>query len=43
MNSFNVMLHQDIGHGLVLETGYVGTRAVRPLVNMNVNASVPGT
>ena len=43
VNSFNVMLQQDMGHGLVLETGYVGTRAVRPLVNMNVNASAPGT
>jgi hypothetical protein len=42
INSFNFMVQQEV-KGLVLETGYVGARAVRPLVNMNANASPPGT
>jgi hypothetical protein len=42
INSFNLMVQQQ-WKGLVFETGYVGTRAIRPLVNMNVNASPPGT
>ncbi|HTD21043.1 MAG TPA: TonB-dependent receptor [Terriglobales bacterium] len=42
INSFNFMVQQE-WKGLVLETGYVGARAIRPLVNMNVNASPPGT
>jgi hypothetical protein len=42
VNSFNLMVEQA-WKGFVLETGYVGARAIRPLVNMNVNASAPGT
>ena len=42
INSFNFMVEQE-WKGLVLETGYVGARAIRPLVNMNVNAQAPGT
>jgi len=42
INSFNLMVQQE-WKGIVLETGYVGARAIRPLVNMNVNASAPGT
>jgi hypothetical protein len=42
INSFNAMLQQDIGRGLVFETGYVGSYAIRPLINMNMNASAPG-
>ena len=41
INSFNFMVQQEV-KGFVVETGYVGARAIRPLVNMNVNASVPG-
>ena len=41
-NSFNLMIQQDMGW-LVFEAGYVGSRGVRPLVNMNANASPPGT
>jgi len=42
INSFNLMVQHE-WKGLVVETGYVGARAVRPLVNMNVNASPPST
>ena len=42
INSFNLMVQQQMVRNLVFEAGYVGTRAVRPLVNMNVNASAPG-
>ncbi len=42
INSYNLMVQQDMGW-LVFQAGYVGTMAVRPLVNMNANASPPGT
>ncbi len=42
INSYNLMFQQDVGW-LVFQAGYVGARAVRPLVNMNANASPPGT
>ncbi|HWR13386.1 MAG TPA: TonB-dependent receptor [Terriglobales bacterium] len=42
INSFNFMIQQEF-KGFVLETGYVGARAIRPLVNMNLNASPIGT
>ena len=41
INSFNFMVEQDV-KGFVVETGYVGARGIRPLVNMNTNASLPG-
>ena len=40
-NSYNFMLEQEWA-GFVLETGYVGSYMVRPLVNMNLNAGPPG-
>jgi hypothetical protein len=40
--SYNLMVQHEI-KGFVVETGYVGTHAVRPLVNLNANASPPGT
>jgi hypothetical protein len=43
INSFNLMIQQQIGRTLTFQTGYAGARAVRPLVNMNANASPPGT
>jgi hypothetical protein len=43
INSFNLMVQQQIGRSLTFQTGYAGARAVRPLVNMNANASPPGT
>jgi outer membrane receptor protein involved in Fe transport len=42
INSFNFMIQQDF-KGFIFETGYVGSRNVRPLTNMNLNASAPGT
>ncbi len=42
INSFNLMLQHE-WKGFVAETGYVGARAIRPMVNMNANASLPGT
>ncbi|HMK28532.1 MAG TPA: TonB-dependent receptor [Terriglobales bacterium] len=42
INSFNFTVQQEF-EGFVLEIGYVGARAIRPLVNMNINASPPGT
>ncbi len=42
INSFNFTIQQDF-RGFILETAYVGSRNVRPLVQMNLNASAPGT
>jgi hypothetical protein len=42
INSYNFTIEQEIA-GFVLTTGYVGNYEVRPLVNMNLNASAPGT
>jgi len=41
INSFNLMIQQEL-KGFVLETGYVGARSIRPLVNMNTNVAAPG-
>jgi outer membrane receptor protein involved in Fe transport len=43
INSYNLMVEQEIGNKLTYNIGYVGTYAVRPVVNMNANASLPGT
>jgi len=42
INSFNLIVEHD-WKGVVLQTGYVGSRAIRPVVNLNANASAPGT
>jgi hypothetical protein len=42
INSYNLTIQQEWNR-FVFETGYVGSHAVRPLVNMNLNASAPGT
>ena len=42
INSFNLTIEQQF-KGFVFQTGYVGAIDVRPLVNMNLNASAPGT
>ena len=41
-NSYNLMVEQE-WRELYPSVGYVGTNAIRPLVNMNANASAPGT
>src|SRR5207244_3714066 len=43
INSFNATVQQQIGKNLTFQTGYAGARAIRPLANINVNASPPGT
>lgn len=42
INSFNLMVEQQWGN-ITLQTGYAGARAIRPVVNLNANASPPGT
>jgi len=42
INSFNLTVEQQF-KGFVFQTGYVGAYDIRPLVNMNLNASAPGT
>jgi len=42
INSFNLTVEQEF-KGFVFQTGYVGAYDIRPLVNMNLNASAPGT
>lgn len=42
INSFNFTVEQEF-KGFVFQTGYVGALDIRPLVNMNLNASAPGT
>lgn len=42
INSYNLVFEQEILSNLTLNLGYVGTYAVRPVVNMNANASAPG-
>jgi hypothetical protein len=43
INSYNVTVEQQFGHSVTFNLGYVGTYDVRPVVNMNANASAPGT
>ena len=43
INSYNLTLEQQVGNDLTFNIGYVGTYDVRPVVNMNANASAPGT
>ncbi len=42
-NSYNATVEQQMGKDVTFNIGYVGTYAVRPVVNMNANASPPGT
>jgi len=42
INSYNLTVEQEF-KGFVFQTGYVGAHDIRPLVNMNLNASAPGT
>ena len=41
-NSYNMTIQQEINKNVTFDTGYVGTLAIRPVVNMNANASPPG-
>jgi len=42
IHNFNFMVEQE-WNGLVLSTGYVGARGIRPLAQLNMNASPVGT
>jgi hypothetical protein len=43
INSYNLMIEQQLRSNLTFQIGYVGTYMVRPVINMNANASPPGT
>ena len=43
INSYNFALEQEVKDNIVFDIGYVGTHAVRPVANINANASAPGT
>src|SRR5215469_7181912 len=42
-NSYNMTVQQEMSKNVTFDVGYVGTYAVRPVVNLNPNASLPGT
>jgi hypothetical protein len=42
INSYNLTVQQGIGNDTTFSLGYVGTYDVRPIVNINANASAPG-
>jgi outer membrane receptor protein involved in Fe transport len=43
INSYNLTVEQQLRNNLTVNIGYVGTYDVRPVINMNANASLPGT
>ena len=43
ISSYNLTIEQQLQNNLTLNIGYVGTYDVRPVINMNANASLPGT
>jgi len=42
IESWNATLQRDAGHGINIQTGYVGSRAIRQTVIQNINAAGPG-
>jgi hypothetical protein len=43
IESYNLMVQRDLGAGFNLQTGYVGTRAIRQTAALNLNAAPAGT
>ena len=43
INSYNLTVEQQLGNAFTVNVAYVGTHQVRPVINMNANASLPGT
>ena len=43
INSYNLTVEQQFWKSFTANVGYVGTYQVRPVINMNANASLPGT
>ena len=42
IESFNLTLERSVGAGFVFQAAYVGTRAIRQVAYMNINAAGPG-
>jgi hypothetical protein len=42
INSYNLTVEQQFFNNFTANIGYVGTYQVRPIINMNANASLPG-
>ncbi len=42
IESWNLTLQRDMGHGINFTAGYVGSRAIRQTVIQNINAAGPG-
>ena len=42
INSYNAALEQEVGTNITYTIAYVGTYDVRPVINLNANASLPG-
>jgi len=43
INSYNLSVQQQLWKTFTANIGYVGTYQIRPVINMNANASLPGT
>jgi hypothetical protein len=43
INSYNLSVQQEVMKNFTANVGYVGTYQIRPVINMNANASLPGT
>jgi hypothetical protein len=43
INSYNMSVQQQFRNNVTTTIGYVGTYQIRPVINMNANASLPGT
>ena len=41
IESYNFTLQRDMGHGINVQAGYVGTMSIRQYANVNINASTP--
>src|ERR1019366_1872101 len=41
IDSYNFTLQRDMGHGINVQAGYVGTMSIRQYANVNINASTP--
>ena len=41
IDSYNLTVQRDLGHGFNLQAGYVGTLSIRQTASININASTP--
>lgn len=42
IQSYNMVVERSLGRGFVFQAGYVGTRAIRQVAHVNINAAGPG-